>query len=112
MDWPDDVLWSFVNASYDLDSDKLVLNEPESMLRFADMLDRHVRVFSEARKGLAVFLRERFTVDDLLAVRKPSLRDDRIHSMFRTSDSVRVSYLRWFGEKPVRRFPPDVNEEE
>ena len=103
-EWPDDVLLSFVAANPDIGSDRLVLSEPDSLLRLAGLVEEHLRSLSAARESLAAFLRERFNLEDLLALQTPVSRYDRIHAMRRMSNAVSTSYVRWFAGKPVRKF--------
>jgi len=116
MEWPDDVLLSFMDG--EVESDRAVLRDPSSVLQMASLLEKHLESLSAARESLASFLRERFNFEDLLSVRKPVSKFDRIHTMHRMSDAVGVSYLRWFAGKPVRKFPKptagrnDLNEKE
>jgi RNA polymerase sigma-70 factor, ECF subfamily len=60
----------------DIESDRVTLRKPESILRLINLLEQHVRQLSTARESLAAFLRQRF--------------------MHRMSEAVGVSYLRLF----------------
>jgi hypothetical protein len=44
----------------------------------ASLLEKHLESLSAARESLATFLRERFNIENLLSVRKPVSRFDRI----------------------------------
>ncbi|MGO9211163.1 MAG: hypothetical protein ACLPXM_15265 [Terriglobales bacterium] len=103
IEWPSGVTLSFLQES-DIEEDHFKLNDPDSMLRLAGLLGHHSQALTAARLSLASFLRERFTLEDLLAVQKPISQFDRIHAMNRMSDAVAVSYNRWFAGKPVRRI--------
>jgi hypothetical protein len=103
IEWPSDVLMNFIDES-DLVQDFVTLAEPESMKRLADLLEKHVQSLSSAREGLAALLRQNFKMEDLLAVQAPVTRFDRMHASRRMSDSVHVSYIRFFAGKPVRRI--------
>jgi hypothetical protein len=105
IEWPNDVLMNFANEN-DLAEDRLALAEPESMNRLADLLEKHIESLSAAREGLAGFLRQNFKMEDLLAVQEPIIGFDRIHSNRRMSDAVRVSYLRYFAGRPIRKIRP------
>lgn len=101
IEWPNDVLINFLDESH-LEEGRLTLAEPESMNRLADLVEKHNAFLSAAREGLALFLRQNFKMEDLLALQVPMTRFDRIHAMHRMSDAVRISYLRFFAGKPVR----------
>lgn len=103
IEWPDDVLMNLADES-DLEEGRLTLAEPESMNRLADLLEKHNESLSSAREGLARFLRQNFKMEDLLAVQEPIARLDRIHVMNRMSDAARISYLRYFAGKPIRKI--------
>lgn len=105
LEWPDEVLLSFLSDD-GLQHDRLTLSQPESMIRLANLLDKHLRSLSTAREGLAALLRARFNLEDLLAVQEPVNTFDRTHVMYRMSDAVRVPYVRLFAGKPPHRFRP------
>ena len=103
IEWPTGVALSFVDES-EISNERLSLTDPGSMNRLADFLDLHLQALVTARATLGNFLRERFTIDDLLAVQQPSSELDRIHAMYRMSDAVGIPYVRWFAGKAPRKF--------
>ena len=103
IEWPNDVLMSFVDET-DLEEGRLTLAEPESMSRLADLVEKHIESLTAAREALARFLRQNFKMEDLLAVQEPITAFDRIHASLRMSDAIRVSRLRWFAGKPIRKI--------
>lgn len=113
IEWPDGVLLNFVDPD-DVKTGRVRLKDPDSVLQFANLLEQHAQCLADARTALADFLRQRFNIEDLLALKMPATTFDRIHAMHRTSDAVGISYLRWFGGQPIRKFPipSQVNEEE
>ena len=105
IEWPSGVMLSFVADETDIRNERLNLRDAESMNRLADLLEHHLKSLSEARESLTKFLRENFTIDDLLAFQRPASQLDRIHAMYRMSDAVAIPYVRWFAGKPPRKFP-------
>ena len=103
VEWPNDVLMNFVDES-DLEEGRLTLNEPESLKRLAELIENHIESLSTAREGLASFVRQNFKIEDLLAIQKPFTRFDRVHTNLRMSNAIRVSYLRYFAGKPIRKI--------
>jgi len=103
LEWPGWVIHGFVEEG-DIKEDRLVLREPESMQRLAALLEQHVTVLSDARAGLANLLRDRFNLEDLLAICEPVTQFDRIHAMHRMSSAVAIPYTRFFAGKPTRRI--------
>lgn len=104
-EWPEDVLLNFVVLD-DVKSERVKLDDPDAMLRFATLLEHHVQSLTVARESLAELIRQRFSLEDLLALKAPVRNFDRIHAMHRMSDAVSVPYLRFFAGQPVRKFPP------
>jgi len=109
LEWPEDVLLGFVNED-DYNHDRLTMREPESIVRFANLLENHLHALTLARTELASLLRAKFSIEDLLAVQAPVDRFDRMHVNHRMSDSSRVPYVRMFAGRPARRIPPPEKE--
>jgi hypothetical protein len=86
----------------EVESDRAVLRDPSSVLQMASLLEKHLESLSAARESLATFLRERFNIEDLLSVRKPVSKFDRIHTMHRMSDDGHL-----VGKSPAQRGPRD-----
>ena len=103
IEWPNDVLMNFVDES-DLKVARLNLSEPESMSRLAELIEKHIESLTAARVKLAGFLSQNFKIEDLLAVQEPITKFDRNHASLRMSDAIRVSYLRFFAGKPIRKI--------
>lgn len=103
LEWPHGASLNALGQE-DIAEDFFTPRDPQSMLRLANLLDEHVKTLTAARKGLATLLRERFTLEDLLALQQPISQFNRIHAMRRMSESLAVPYTRWFAGKPVRRI--------
>jgi hypothetical protein len=111
IEWPQGVALSFIDID-DTKIDRLNLREPASLVRLADMIERHLQSLTAARESLAKFLRDNFKFEDVLALQRPIPQFDRIHVMHRMSDSVGVPYMRMFAGKPIRKFPPPPDKED
>lgn len=111
VEWPEDVLLSFVNED-DYEQERLNLKNPESVDRLAALLRGHLGALSNARERMAAFLRDRFSFEDVLAVQQPVKESDRIHVMHRMSNASRVPYTRLFAGKPPRRIQARQEKEE
>lgn len=74
------------------------------MSRLAELIEKHIESLTAARVKLAGFLSQNFKIEDLLAVQEPITKFDRNHASLRMSDAIRVSYLRFFAGKPIRKI--------
>jgi hypothetical protein len=101
-DWPRGTIDGFL--ADDIQQGVFRLKEPESAFLLASLLEQHVKNLAEARELLAQFMRTRFTFEDLLALKEPISRFDRVHAMHRMSDSLSVPYVRWFAGRPPRKI--------
>lgn len=103
VEWPEGALLDFIEPTA-IESDQIRLKDPDSLLRLAALLEKHLQSLSDARTALGDFLRQRFSLEDLLARQMPVAKFDGLHAMHRMSDAACTAHIRWFAGQPVRRF--------
>lgn len=64
--WPKELLFSLVQNS--TLSAQFADSDYEEILKFTQLLEEHIKLLESARKSLAIFIKENFSLDDLLAL--------------------------------------------